>query len=98
HKGFHRLPHARDRSAKHGLYRIAGERFFERNNEIDMLEVFLEPPLYARRQFVHALEAEPPLAWPTEGDPHFARKFSHRGTKLTTHFDREQISVKVIPL
>jgi len=63
-----------------------------------MLEVFLEPPLYARRQFVHALEGERTFALPIECDHHVAAKFSHRGTKLTTHFDREQISVKVIPL
>ena len=39
--------HARDSSAEHGLHGIGGERVFQRDDEIDVLQVLLQPALNA---------------------------------------------------
>ena len=71
------LLHARDRAAKHGLHRIAGQRVFNRNHEIDVLQVLFQPALNARAQFVHVLEHDRAFGFGIEGEDRVAAKFLH---------------------
>src|SRR5450759_1553992 len=48
--------HVGDRAAEHGLHGIAGERVLDRDHELDVLHVFLQPALDAGFQLVQTLD------------------------------------------
>src|SRR4029077_19118568 len=48
--------HKRDRAAEHSLHGIAGKRILDRNHELNVLHIFLQPALDAAFQFVETLD------------------------------------------
>src|ERR1051325_9468453 len=78
-EGSNRLVHPANSAAKHGLHGIAHDRFLNRNHEVDVAQVLLQPALNAGAELVHVLENNRPLAFCIESQNGVATELHHCG-------------------
>src|SRR5580693_4105417 len=86
--------HALDPPAEHGLNGIGSERVLQRNDEINILQVFLQPALNALVQIAHVLEHNCAFALDIKGQDSAAAEFPHHANKLAAGLNREHIAMK----
>src|SRR5208282_4358848 len=91
--------HVRDRAAEHGLHGIAGERILDRNHELDVLHVLLQPALDAAFQMVQTLEHNGARSIAVKiiavkGQNRLTAKFLHHADKLAAGRLREQVAME----
>src|SRR4029077_15783073 len=91
--------HKRDRAAKHGPHGIGGERILDRNHELDVLHIFLQPALDAGFQFVQTLDHDrarsirvKTIAVKSENG--LAAKLLHRADEIATGRCGKQVAVE----
>src|SRR5262249_4977399 len=91
-----RTLHARNRTAKHGLDGIGGKRIFDRDYEINILQVLLQPALNASIQFIHSLQHHSALSFFVECQHGIAAEFRHAMAQRAEGLVVQQITVECL--
>ena len=92
--------HARHRTAEHRLHRVGGQGILDRNHELDVLHVLLQPALDAAFQLVQTLDHDRARSIAAvkisavKSKNSLAAKFAHHIDELPAGRFRKQVAVK----
>ena len=89
-----RLLHARNGAAEHGLHRVAGQRVFNGDDKVNVLQVLFQPALDAHVQFVHVLEHNRAFGFGIESEDSVSAKFLHTGAEPAAGLDGKHVAMK----